>query len=285
MRIRTLTAAFAFAALAVPALAADLPSRAVAPIAPVPLPPSWTGFYAGVHVGALFTDWDSRLGFYAVDCGPCSTGRTASAAFDGLEKSNTSFLGGIQAGHNWQSGSLVYGFEADFSLTGEGKNRAIYIPSGTLLGAGVAAITDPASDGFNGQFKSSIDWLATARARVGLTNGGFLFYATGGLAFADVSTEGSYISLVDGTPPALTPVSVKNDDTKVGWTIGAGIEAKLTDRLSAKVEYNYADLGKTTNQFGYYINLPSSVRQTVSLEEDLTLHVVKFGLNYRFTGP
>ena len=68
-------------------------------------------------------------------------------------------------------------------------------------------------------------------------------------------------------------------------TVGAGVEALLTDRLSVKLEYAYADLGKSTSQLGSYIDVPNVVRQSVSLQEDLTLHTVKVGLNYRFMGP
>ena len=269
------------------ASAADLPSRAAPPPAPfvAPLPPSWTGFYAGAHLGALFADRDSQLGFLAVDCGPCARGRSASASFDGLDDSDTSVLGGVQAGYNWQSGLFVYGLEADFSLTGDSKNRSLALTSGTLIGAGLAAITEPGADGFNGQFKTSIDWLATARARVGVTTGNVLFYATGGLAFADTGVEGSYTALLGANPGALVPVSGKDDEIRVGWTIGAGVEALLTDRLSVKLEYAYADLGKSTSQLGSYIDVPNVVRQSVSLQEDLTLHTVKVGLNYRFMGP
>ena len=269
------------------ASAADLPSRAPPPPAPfvAPLPPTWTGFYAGAHVGALFADRDSQLGFLAVDCGPCARGRSASASFDGLDDNDTSVLGGVQAGYNWQSGLFVYGLEADFSLTGDSKNRSLALTSGTLIGAGLAAITEPGADGFNGQFKTSIDWLATARARVGVTTGNVLFYATGGLAFADTGVEGSYTALLGANPGALVPVSGKDDEIRVGWTIGAGVEALLTDRLSVKLEYAYADLGKSTSQLGSYIDVPNVVRQSVSLQEDLTLHTVKVGLNYRFMGP
>lgn len=271
------------AGAALPAQAADLPSRTVPPaIAPVALPPSWTGFYAGVHLGAVFSDRDSRLDFLATECSVCGIGRTAAGSFDAGGASNTSFLGGVQAGYNLQYGQWLFGVEGDFSLTGDEKNRAVYIPSTSLQAAGLAAITDPTSDGFNGQFKSSLDWISTLRARVGVTSGPLLFYATGGVAFGQVNVEGTFTSLQGGTPNFLTPVSFKNDDVQVGWTIGAGVEAMLSDRWSAKVEYNYADLGKTSTQLGYHINVPTAVRQSVSLEEDLTLHMVKFGLNYRF---
>jgi outer membrane immunogenic protein len=279
----TISAGLVLAALAGHAEAAGLPSGAPPPV--VMLPPSWTGPYVGAHIGGLFADYDSTLGFLAVGCGPCNAGDTASASFGGFGKNESALLGGVQAGWNWQSGAFVFGVEADFSLTNENAGRGVALPSSLMIAAGIAAITEPGADGFNGRLSSSIDWIATARGRLGVTTGSLLFYATGGVAFADTSIDAGYISFVGPPPGALVPVAVSDDTVKVGWTIGAGIEALLTDRLSAKLEYGYADLGKTNHALGLYINDPASTQQYVSLEEKLTFHVVKVGLNYRFGGP
>jgi len=280
MRFDGLTGAVALlvGSCAVPALAADLPGRAPPPVL-APVPPSWAGPYLGLHVGALFADRDSTVRFDAFDCTPCSAGATASAAFAGPGDSDASVLGGVQAGWNWQSGALVYGVEADFSLTGESSRQPYSLSAATLQAAGVGAITGTTPDGFNASFKSSIDWLATARARVGFTTGSLLFYATGGAAFADLSTEASYVALL-GT--ALVPTSIDDDSVEVGWTIGAGLEAMLTPNLSAKLEYNYVDFGESRRGTGPYIDAPARLRQFVSVEEEVSLHVVKVGLNFRF---
>jgi outer membrane immunogenic protein len=282
MRFNVLTGAVALLAgsCAVPALAADLPGRvAPAPVFTSPALPSWAGPYVGIHAGALFADRDRTVGFNAFDCTPCSTGATASATFDGPGDSGTAALGGVQAGWNWQSGALVYGVEADFSLSGESSRRAYSLSAATLQAAGVGAITGTTPDGFNAEFKSSIDWLATARARVGFTAGSILFYATGGAAFADLSSEASYLSLVGTT---LVPAVIADDSVEVGWTVGAGIEALLTPNLSAKLEYNYVDFGENRRLVGSYIDNPVRLRQFVTVEEEVSLHVVKLGLNLRF---
>jgi outer membrane immunogenic protein len=268
--------------LAEPVFAAEVP----APVGPALLPPTWTGFYAGVHLGARITDPDSQLGFTAFDCGPCASGRTAAASFGRSGGSDTSVLGGAQAGYRWKTGTLVYGLETDFSLRGNGRERAVAIPSEVLLGARLAAITEPGVDGFNGRLRSSLDWLATARASIGVTTGSLLFYATGGVAFAEVGQRASFTALVGPDPGAvLVAVSGKNDDTRVGWTVGAGVEAMLGDRLSVKLEYDYADLGKVKGQFGDYLNITNRIRQSVNLSEDVSVHAIKVGLNYRFMGP
>jgi outer membrane immunogenic protein len=99
---------------------------------------NWQGLYAGVHAG--FGD---------------------SGSADG-------FVGGGQIGYNWQTGRLVYGVEADFSLSSIEEE----VRFGMLHAS------------------ASLDWLATARGRVGyLIDPKILAYATAGLGIASWSAE------------------------------------------------------------------------------------------------
>ena len=76
------------------ASAADLPRKA--PVtAPVPPVYSWTGFYVGGHVGALWTKADAR------------TDPLPNVPFFGIfpnsgDLNDTAFVGGVHAGYNWQ---------------------------------------------------------------------------------------------------------------------------------------------------------------------------------------
>jgi outer membrane immunogenic protein len=285
MRLTILSGVVAVMSLvpAAGAIAADLP---VAP-APAPLPPvlGWAGPYAGVQFGALFSEWDTDVGFLATGCGVCNAGRSAAATFGGFGESDTAAFGGVQAGYNWQAGALVFGVEGDIGFSGESARRNVVLPSGALINAGLAAITEPGAEGFNGRLTSSIDWLAAVRGRIGVTAGPTLFYATGGVAFAETNVEAGYLSLIGAPPGALVPALFEDDTMRVGWTVGAGIEALLTDRLSAKVEYSYADFRSSTSQLGFYIDDPTSTRQSVFVKDSLSLHAVKIGFNYRFAGP
>ena len=58
-----------------------------------------------------------------------------------------------------------------------------------------------------------------------------LFYGTGGLAYGGQSLHSA------GTSAAKTTI---------GWTVGAGVEFAVWQNLSAKIEYKYVDLGRTT---------------------------------------
>jgi outer membrane immunogenic protein len=90
------------AALCASAFAADLPVRTNAP-APMPVfvAANWTGFYLGANVGYAWADASLR------NSGPPGPpARTVGADSDGV-------IGGLQAGYDWQMGSLVLGFVAD----------------------------------------------------------------------------------------------------------------------------------------------------------------------------
>jgi outer membrane immunogenic protein len=282
--------AMAALCLATPALAADLlePNRvAVQPPvlqAPGVVPLMWSGPYLGIHAGLGVADWESNLSFVSIDCLPCRQGELQSATFGGPNRSSTAALAGVQGGYNWQSGALVVGLEADWSLTGLRDRTVTTIPAAALAGAGLGAITGTV-DGFAGLFKSEIDWIATARGRIGVASGSFLFYGTGGLAFADASTRVGFLSFVPGRSPDPIPVLSSDSEVRVGWTLGAGVEAALAGNLSAKLEYLYADLGRDRRSLGNYIDVPASLVQSVSLDEKIAIHTVKLGLNYRFAGP
>jgi len=273
-----------------PSLAADLlePTR-VAVQRPAPQMPAlaaltWSGPYVGIHLGVGVADWDRDLGFVAIDCTPCRNGQVQSAIFRGPDRDDTALLAGFQGGYNWQTGALVIGLEADWSLTGLRDRVGHSIPSAALVGAGLGAITTPV-DGFAATYKSDLDWLATARGRIGFVQGNLLIYGTGGLAFADADTKVGFLSFSPSLRPDPVPVFSGEDSVRVGWTVGAGIEAALAGNLSAKLEYLYADFGHDRTFLGTYIDAPGSLQQVATLDEKIAVHSVKLGLNYRFAGP
>ncbi|MAZ16246.1 MAG: hypothetical protein CL535_07925 [Ahrensia sp.] len=66
------------------------------------------------------------------------------------------------------------------------------------------------------------------RGRLGYAFDPFLIYGTGGLALANAEVS-------DGTS--------SDSNTHVGWTVGAGAEALLTDKVFSRLEYRYSDYG------------------------------------------
>jgi outer membrane immunogenic protein len=70
------------------------------------------------------------------------------------------FIGGGQAGYNWQTGSFVLGVVTDFD--GTTLSKSFNYASNPFSGAGWLN-----NDTLNVNAKASLDWLGTTRAKVG----------------------------------------------------------------------------------------------------------------------
>ncbi len=110
---RLLLAGLAFSALIMPAMAADMPLKALPP------PPTWTGLYWGVNVGWIgssqynITNTGTDTGF-----GGLGTALSIGAIPGTIQVSHSGMFGGGQIGYNWQTDpSWVWGVEADFQGT------------------------------------------------------------------------------------------------------------------------------------------------------------------------
>jgi len=175
------------------AFAADYPSydREMSPyVAPGSI---WHGGYFGANFGWATGKFEAEV-----------AGLRGSLDADGA-------FGGVHVGYNIDSGSVVYGVEADVQLSG------------------ISGAVDFAGTGVAGELK----WFSTLRGRIGLASGNFLFFGTGGLAIGE------------GKGSAYAPgLSGSKSKTHVGWTLGAGVELALNQDLSVRFEYLYADFGK-----------------------------------------
>lgn len=218
------------AALAGPALAADMPPRPYAK-APAYTAPAvvynWTGFYIGGHVGGAFAG-DNRL-----------------------QSNDARFLGGVQAGADYQfAPNWVLGAEAQYSWLSGGTNHNLIFPAGTVVNGRVA------------------DQIGSVTGRVGYTWGPGLIYAKGGYAWRDGNTIG--VANAAGVPQPFTT----SGNSKDGYTVGAGLEYLFAPNWSAKAEYQYYNFGNTT--------LTTAPVDAVGARFRNDEHSVKVGVNYRF---
>lgn len=161
------------------------------------------------------------------------------------------FVGGLHAGYNWQSDSLILGVVGDIEFADMKGNTEV-------------SINDFALSDLEGE----IDWLGSLRLRAGFAADRALLYATGGLAVG-----GAELSIDNN----ISDTDADNQETKWGWTIGGGIEYAVTDALSAFLEYRYTDLGKIDVE----LDLPEGQRES---EADLDFHAVRAGLSWHFNG-
>ena len=100
-----------------------------------------------------------------------------------------------------------------------------------------------------------------------------LVYATGGLAYADVSHR-----LSDPTPPlGAPPFSQTNSSINTGWTIGGGLEFLRSERLLLRGEVLYVDPG---NEMRTYILAGCALCTGTAKWED-SFWVARLGLSIK----
>lgn len=182
--------------LSTSAYAADLPMEAAPAIVAVPSF-SWTGGYVGAQVGYAWGDANFR------------------AAGGSLSAKPKGWMVGGYAGYNIQldNSPLVLGIETDFNWADIDRTRGA----------------------FGASAKTQTDWTGATRARVGFAVDRVLFYAAGGVAYADREVK-----------VRAGRLGAKDNKTAVGWTIGGGVESAVTDNVVVRAEYRYTDLGKDT---------------------------------------
>ncbi|MFN3890696.1 MAG: outer membrane protein [Beijerinckiaceae bacterium] len=265
-----LLASFAPAA----AIAADLPRRspAVAPAPAFVAAPVWSGFYAGVNAGYAF-DASTRANTIGTTAFQTLVPLYAPSS---LSVGGEGFIGGAQAGYNWQSGSFVFGLETDIQYIDASGGSAYTGAALAIPGVGTTSTLTTSAN-------AKLDYIGTVRARAGVAFGSAFVYATGGLAYGGTKLTASVVP--DSLPVANWRGS--SSSTAVGWTLGGGLEYMLNRNFSVKAEYLYYDLGdETVAALGN-----STVRNVRELDRidyvakaDFTGSIVRVGLNYRFGG-
>ncbi len=237
----------------------------------------WTGVYVGGHAGITVgrtgvntSTIFSPTGYFD----PTSPAAINAAGAQTIESNG--FNGGGQAGYNKQLGRFVIGAEADFGVHRINKE----IVSGDEYPC--------CTSSFEIAQSVKTNWMFTARPRVGVTSGPALLYATGGLAMTDVEYNAVF---TDNDSDALETASFKK--TRTGYAAGGGVEVKMSDRWSAKVEYLYADFGRVSGTStnltaldfggeavgGGTVAFPSN---TFTHSARVKSHNFRFGMNYRF---
>jgi len=270
------TAIAAIALIATPAFAADMAVKAPPP-APAPLP-TWTGFYGGIQFGGGWND-------EAVNYSPNDTGSavlingsaTTAPMPNGYRISQGGLVGGVEAGYNWQWSNWLLGVEADFSLSGMDGRASITSNFATLA----VPVTQTSAA------EQSTDWYGTVRGRVGwLATPNLLLFGTGGFAYGRVDGSASYTlvgqNVFFGTFtcfPNSACFSGSSAAIRTGWTAGGGAEWLLDQHWSAKIEYQFVDLGTETVQI---ISTNPTGASSFNAAFHDRFNVVRLGLNYRF---
>jgi outer membrane immunogenic protein len=248
---KLLLATAAVAALSTGAFAADLPSSKMAPIAPAYAPIySWTGFYVGLQGGY---QWGSTTGRTTV------TGVVPNvvAVYDYDPKGG---VFGAHAGYNYQFGSIVAGVEGDVEWSGLRETG----------GYAIGGVAVPLNS-----HRTKVDWQGSVRGRLGFAIDRALIYATGGVAFADMNYR-----VFDGAGLVGTPGNTySHSSTRVGWTLGGGLEYALTNNITMRGEYRYTRFNSQTGTFPAAGAAPALAFNDRARTD---IHTLRAGISYKF---
>ncbi|SNT10804.1 outer membrane protein [Sphingopyxis indica] len=132
-----------------------------------------------------------------------------------IRNSEDSFTGGAFVGYNHKvAPRVVLGVEGGFEIAADDDVRRGF------------AVVDP-------------DYTFDVSARAGyLVDERSLIYVRGGYENSRASVR---MTGPDGT--------LRGHDNFDGWSVGGGVERALTDRISARIEYRYSDLGGSGETF------------------------------------
>ena len=255
-------------------LAVKAPSLPPAPVS------GWTGFYAGAEFGAKWaaSTWTTTSIISAsIQNTPFALDETSPQNFD-----FSGIRSGVYLGHVWQfAPRWVGGIELDWAYADTGT-AAVGIP-GCADAAGVCVA------GFsiaNDIATVKLGWDASARARMGyLLSPALLIYGTGGVAWQRIETSaGCQFSPIDAVcfGPGTASATVSNSAIRTGWTVGGGVETKISENLIARAEYRYADFG-TLNAIQANLNTADAFSPT-NIAYQLKLHtqIATAGIAYKF---
>jgi outer membrane immunogenic protein len=211
---------------------------------------NWSGFYIGLNVGSLLGRDPSAL-------------TTATGFSNVFHLVPDGYAGGGQIGYNLQSGAWVFGLETDLQGSfSRDKDACVNLCNGAV----------------SASIKQTLPWYGTVRGRLGYSLGSTLFYGTGGFAYGQTKTEINEFA----TGVGFANVSITH--TRGGWTAGAGIESPLHffgffgPNWTAKTEYLYVDLGRTSDAFTV---LNTAQNFSTRTQE----HIFRGGINYHFNAP
>lgn len=186
-------------------------------------------------------------------------------------------LVGIQLGYNYIShNNLLFGALVDFDWADISNNQNSY--GGFYTNNGNTYST-------RGE-RIALQWLGTARTRLGYNYRSMVAFISGGLAFGNASNYYQFDNRIASDTFWGGGISkTSTAKTSLGWTAGAGIEYSLSNNVSISTEYLYTSISPSS-QKGFLIigtNQPAvTISSLNSYASPLGFHQIRVGLNYHF---
>jgi len=256
------------------ARAADLSLKAP----PLPATFSWTGIYLGAYAGGA---WEA--GTYATPDAVCQTGPggcggapgqiffqgagSIPAAYD----LNSSVIGGVTAGLNWQSGRAVFGLESEtgyIHMSGNGR----FLTNGAVFCNPATPLAPPCS---NYTASSTLEnWYAAFTARAGIKAGPALTRFNTG------------VNATNFPGAAFSTLNLSAAQDVWGLAAGAGAEWAFAKNWSVKAEYEFLGFDHSVQACGLSttpagVPIPNTPYCTSTQMHGV--HTAKVGINWKFS--
>jgi outer membrane immunogenic protein len=238
---------------------------------------SWEGFYAGGNIGGAFS---TTCNTWEPDNVIKGTPPLANAFYNRNCPNNSTFIGGLQFGYNFQVHRIVWGLDFDYDGWATNKHNRSY----TYVGA-----TPPPNGTYTFNGNVSPSGFGLIHPRIGYVIDDWLPYFTAGTIIAGGSHNSTAaFTPVGGSAPATSFSGGKNF-TSTGWIVGVGAEYALSGPWSFKAEYLYANLGKSKNTTTTCTASASACAAFSNFSLDnihnsFTANLFRVGINYRFGG-
>jgi outer membrane immunogenic protein len=188
-------------------------------------------------------------------------------------------LFGGQVGYNRQFGAWIFGVEADISgagITGFESRPPIGISGFNTPGPSFSA---------ENLMRQDVNWLASARGRLGYALGPGMIYATGGAAWADIDYQASTRDALNvcGGTGCVWPAAF--GEIRSGWVVGGGYEWAAASNWTVRGEYLFYSFGgASATASAVTFNVTCTTCRTAYSWGDLEIHAVRLGLNYKWDG-
>lgn len=227
----------------------------------------WDGIYLGLNAGGALSNFDFSTGpddsSWFKTMGQTSWmwahGNQDGSAFDPLV--------GVSLDYSHQIESFVFGAELGLNALDSEILR-----SNTYQYSGVA-------HNFTYMQHADIHGLYTLKGHAGYAWGKSLVSANAGIAAATVD---SGLDFYDDYPIATKYMANHTStDFEVGWTVGVSYQYMLSDDITLKFAYAYADLGKT--DFAMPVHTSSGSKTGVmNFSSDTNLSTFSIGIAKKF---
>jgi outer membrane immunogenic protein len=228
---------------------------------------AWSGSYVGGHVGLSSFETGFRSDF----------GLVAPGAYRETARS-----GGIHVGHGRMVGPFYLGIEGSFTAYGDAEARGRGLDRSTVTfgtpGCGsedCGTIFTSKAEGFETDLRS----VSALRARLGYPVGRLLPYVSAGASAGDMETRYAALTYTQRTFETgvfefrLDGQEVDDRFFAFGYTVGAGLDLAVSQRVSIRTEYLFTDLGRRV------YSVPDG---SASESFDTRLHEGRIGLSVRF---